>query len=190
VANATTEDLHELSREDLNDRALEAGVDNPEDLPNKQAVIDAINEAEGYEEVPEGEGEVLHTSDPDARIEGVLVGDVEPDPSTETHASDAADYAFPPGGDVDVALLSDDPIEGETEAVLAPDSKVILAESDEVPEELWGHPALVISINDEDPEAIVYEVRTRDEHNSVLFLEKDDFAQTYPGNVGVRGFGA
>jgi hypothetical protein len=91
---------------------------------------------------------------------------------------------------VDVALLSDDPIEGETEAVLAPDSKVILAESDEVPEELWGHPALVISINDEDPEAIVYEVRTRDEHNSVLYLEKEDFAQTYPGNVGVRGFGA
>jgi hypothetical protein len=138
VANATAEDLGDLSREELDERAIEAGVEDPEDLPNKQAVIDAINEAEG----------------------------------------------------TDVADLPKDKLEGETDPVLPLDARVILGESEDVPEELWGHPALVISVKEEEDEEPVYEVRTRDEHNATLFLEKEDFSQTYPGNVGVRGFGA
>lgn len=35
----------DLSRDDLNARAAEAGVENPEALPNKAAVVDAINAA-------------------------------------------------------------------------------------------------------------------------------------------------
>lgn len=194
------EDLSDLTREELNERAEEAGVEDPEDLPNKEAVIDAINEAEGTSdsdaegdteegEVPEEEkDEVLTTSDPDSRVEGVTPGDVEPDPPTETHASDAADYPFPPAGDVDAGKLSDDRLEGESEPIIQPDSRVRLGDTENVPEELQGHPALVISINDEDEEP-VFEVRTRDEHNSTLYLEREDFAEVHPGSVGVRGFG-
>lgn len=40
------EDLHSLTREELNDRAEAAGVDAPDKLPNKGAVIDAILDAE------------------------------------------------------------------------------------------------------------------------------------------------
>lgn len=36
-----------LSREELNNRAATVGVTNPEELPNKPAVIDAIETAEG-----------------------------------------------------------------------------------------------------------------------------------------------
>lgn len=38
-------DLSALTREEIDARAHEAGVANPEDLPNKQAVIDAIPQA-------------------------------------------------------------------------------------------------------------------------------------------------
>ena len=41
------EDLSDLSRDELNTRAEEAGVENPEDLGNKSEVIAAIEEAEG-----------------------------------------------------------------------------------------------------------------------------------------------
>lgn len=36
------EDLSGLTREELDARAIEAGVKDPDKLPNKQAVIDAI----------------------------------------------------------------------------------------------------------------------------------------------------
>ena len=45
-AAAAPEDLDGLSRADLNDRAEQAGVEHPDKLPNKQAVIDAIRESE------------------------------------------------------------------------------------------------------------------------------------------------
>lgn len=35
-------DLSSLTRDELNDHARSAGVENPEGLPNKQAVIEAI----------------------------------------------------------------------------------------------------------------------------------------------------
>jgi hypothetical protein len=40
------DDLSKLSREDLNAHASAAGVDDPESLPNKDAVIAAIRQAE------------------------------------------------------------------------------------------------------------------------------------------------
>jgi hypothetical protein len=199
VANLTQEELEALNRDELNEVAEEAGVDDPESLPNKQAVIDAINA-----EVPvddsdssdddEDDDDVVHTSDPEARVEGVE--NVQPDPSTETHASDAADYPFPPSGDVDVGKLSDERLEGESDPVIQPDSRVLLGDTENVPDYLQGHPALVVAIQEskpgDDPDdegKEVFEVRTRDEHNSTLFLERDDFAEVYPGNVGLRGFG-
>lgn len=39
-------DLHEMSRRDLNVRAVAAGIESPERFPKKQAVIDAILKAE------------------------------------------------------------------------------------------------------------------------------------------------
>jgi hypothetical protein len=42
----TAEDLGDLTREQLDERARTASVVEPEKLPNKQAVIDAIETAE------------------------------------------------------------------------------------------------------------------------------------------------
>lgn len=188
------EDLATLNRADLNERAEAAGVEDPEDFPNKEALIEAIYEAEDADtepgEVPEDEkAEELHTSDPDARVEGVAVGDVEPDAGDAAHASDAPDYEFPPQGDVDVAALSTDELDGETPAPIPPDAKVFLAESDEVPEEYWGHPALVLSIGTNDDDEEEFTVRTRDEHNALLTVSRDAFQEVIAGGVGARGFG-
>ena len=193
------EDLSALNRSDLNARAEEAGVDDPASFASKADLIEAISEAEDAEESDESEeaedGEeedVVHTSDPEARVEGVE--NVQPDPSTETHASDAPDYPFPPGGDIDTGKLSDEELEGETPAPLQPDSRVILADTDAVPEELQGHPALVTNVSveeDEDgEEQQVFTVKTRDEHDATLVgLTRDDFSEVFAGGVGVRGFG-
>lgn len=43
---AGAESLRDMTRADLNDRAETLGVDDPDSLPNKQAVIDAIREAD------------------------------------------------------------------------------------------------------------------------------------------------
>lgn len=195
MADTATEDLSTLSREELNDAAVEAGVEDPEDLPNKQAVIDAINEAHGVAptgpgEVPEEQqDEVLRTSDAAAHVEGVSIADVEPDLQTGEKSSDAPTYDFPVGGDVDVATLSDDKLEGETEPPIQPDSWVKLGDTENVPEENQGAVANIVSINTDDEEHPVYQVRTRDENNSLLWLEKEDFADVYPGGVGLRGVG-
>ncbi len=41
-ADAKAEDLTKLKRDDLNEIAADAGVPNPDELPNKDAVVDAI----------------------------------------------------------------------------------------------------------------------------------------------------
>lgn len=46
LASLPGDNLADLKREDLNARASVAGVDDPEGLPNKDAVIDAIRQAE------------------------------------------------------------------------------------------------------------------------------------------------
>lgn len=48
-ADDAGERLEDLTRSELNDRALDAGVADPERLPNKDAVIDAIHDAETAE---------------------------------------------------------------------------------------------------------------------------------------------
>lgn len=52
--------LGDLTRDQLDDRARAAGVDEPEKLANKQAVIDAIETAET---TPSGEGATPNPED-------------------------------------------------------------------------------------------------------------------------------
>lgn len=51
TVSGDVEDLDVLSREALNAVAEEAGVEDPGKLPNKAAVIDAINEVRDAEEL-------------------------------------------------------------------------------------------------------------------------------------------
>lgn len=200
MADTATDDLSELNREELDERAIEAGVEDPEKLPNKQAVIDAINNVADDDEDDNGaasagpgeveeQDEVLRTSDAAAHVEGVSLAEVEPDLQTGEKSTDRADYQFPVGGDVDVATLPDDKLEGESEPPIQPDSWVKLGDTENVPEENQGAVANIVSINTDDEEHPVYQVRTRDENNSILWLEKEDFADVYPGGVGLRGVG-
>lgn len=140
------------------------------------------------------EEEVLHTSDAAAHVEGVAIGDVAPDP-TSPAGSDTPDYPFPVGGDVDVASVEQQDFEGETPYPIPADARVILGATDNVPEELQGAPALVVSTSEGEDDTgnpvQLVTVRTRDEHNSLVAdLTRDDFDAVYSGGVGVRGFGA
>jgi hypothetical protein len=216
------EDLMALSRPDLEERAAEVGINDPEEYPNKEALVAAIEEKE---ESTEGEGSSsgkkskaakgsataqdaersgeLTTSDADARVEGVTYDDVEKDPHQADHPSDDPDYAFPPGGDIDVSTLEATEIEGETEAPLTVEDKVVIGEGENVPEWLEGARALIVDVQPKEPQrgqpedpdqqegkdTNTYQVRTRDEHNAILFLDRDDFAEIIKGGVAVRGFG-
>lgn len=55
----TQPSLNDLSRDELNELALEKGVLNPDNLPSKKAVITAIEDAEAEEsaEAPAEDGE-------------------------------------------------------------------------------------------------------------------------------------
>lgn len=46
-SDVAADDLEKLTREDLDQRAAAAGIDSPESLPNKQAVIDALTDDAG-----------------------------------------------------------------------------------------------------------------------------------------------
>jgi hypothetical protein len=114
----------------------------------------------------------------------------EEEPSEEPKPSEEEEPVQTP----DIADLDDAELPDETLAPIQPDSGVILGDTDNVPEELQGHPALVINVKNPDPwadedEEAVFTVRTRDEHNSILNLERDDFAEVIPGGVGNRAFG-
>jgi hypothetical protein len=164
---ATREELEALKRSELNDVAVAQGVVDPESYPDKSAVVDAIIEAR---------------QDDDSTDDDMDDDDVE------------AEAPPAPTGDVDVATLSDEEYDGETPAPVQPDSGVILGEDGgNVPDEYVGHPALVIGVKNPEPweEDVepVFTVRTRDEHNAILELERDDFAEVLPGGVGNRAFG-
>ena len=94
-----------------------------------------------------------------------------------------------PGGDVDIADIPQELLEGETPAPVQPDSWVTLGDSEDVPEEVQGHYASIVSIDESDPEEPVYTVRTRDEYNATLTLTEDDFAAVHPGGTSLRGVG-
>lgn len=150
--------------------------------------------SEEEEETAASDEEALHTSDAEARVEGVAIADVSPDPQEGAKSSDSPAYEFPPGGDVDVATVPDDEIEGETPAPIQPDSRVILGYTDAVPDEVQGHPALIVNlytVEDEDGEEVqTFDVKTRDEHDALVTgLTVEDVDEVIPGGVGVRGFG-
>jgi len=128
------------------------------------------------------------TSDPANREEGTEISEVEPDVNVGEKSSDASNYDFPPGGDVDRALLSKKHHAGEEDPPVEIDSVVTLGENKAVPKELEGHKAVIIQKRDEDGEE-AFVVRTRDEHNATLYVDRKAFAEIHPGGVGIRGFG-
>ena len=122
------------------------------------------------------------TSDAASRVEGTSYEDVDPDPSTAPDkASDAEDYAFPPGGDVDVLTI--DPGSGDGEFFTPPtieDWVVLDGAADEVPDALDGTRAAVLGyslpegveepIPWEDRDQVILNVKTRDQYNATLFV--------------------
>src|SRR5215471_17243519 len=88
------------------------------------------------------------TSDPSTHVEGQTLEDVNVDPSTATDkASDAEDYAFPQGGDVDIALVEPGSGEGETWPGLTIEDWVVLdGSAAEVPDVLDNRRAVVINV--------------------------------------------
>lgn len=184
-------DLSELSRDDLNDRAEEAGVETPEDLPNKQAVIDAINEAEGTTDTSTsdtGDGEApLQTSDAAAHVEGVTAGEVEPDTGDGPHSSDAAAYPFPTAGDVDVATIPEGRATGDEwqEPLTGGNVWVKLGTTDNVPEENHGAIATVVdsATYETDDGTLAWDesepitVKVRDASSATLQVDADDIIE-------------
>lgn len=83
-------------------------------------------------------------TDASSRVEGTSVQDVSPAPSEGPHSSDAADYPFPPQGDVDVATVDDSDHKGEKPLPYPVGSWIILAEDDSVPEEFEGSLAVIL----------------------------------------------
>jgi hypothetical protein len=127
------------------------------------------------------------TSDPATRDADVTAAEVPPDPTAAVHQSDAGEegYPFPPQGDVDRGLLSDRKRKGETPGPIEIEDWVKLADTDDVPDGLVGHTAAVISKTVDD-ENETFKVRTRDEHNAELILERDSFAEVFRGGRGLR----
>jgi len=174
------EDLSTLSRDELNAKAEEAGVENPEDLDKKSDVIAAIEEAEGTStEVATTDEAPATTSSAEAHIEGVTAAEVPPDTGEGPHSSDAPDYPFPTAGDVDVETIpeSNAPAGEEwMEPLTGGDVWVQLGEGDEIPEENRGAIATVIDSStyttDDGTEALDEEepitVKVRDASSATL----------------------
>jgi len=138
----------------------------------------------------EEEEEAIHTSDAEARVEGVSYADVEPDPQEGAKSTDAASYDFPPGGDVDVSTIPTDELEGETRPAVPPDARVILGDTVAVPEDVQGAPAFVVATYEDEDGNQLFDARSRDEHNTLVTgLTRDDVKVVVPGGVGSRGFG-
>lgn len=71
------DDLTKLKRDDLNEIAAEAGVPNPDDLPNKDAVVEAIEAPNpALAPVPEpDEGEVTYKVIGPCKVHGHAPGE-------------------------------------------------------------------------------------------------------------------
>ena len=122
------------------------------------------------------------TSNAASRVEGTTYDDVQPDPDNNPDkASDAEDYSFPPGGDVDV--LTVDAGSGEGEFFTPPtieDWVVLDGDADEVPDALDGARAAVLGytlpddmeepIPWEDRDSVILQVKTRDQYNALLSI--------------------
>lgn len=188
------EDLEEEDDEDETDvagasREMRHGVSPDRVTRAPEAVLDPnLTDPEGVaRERVEG-----RTSDPANRVEGTNIADVPPDLNEGPKSSDAGPeaYPFPPGGDVDVALVDPDGGPDEYDPPLNVDDWVVLDGSHElVPDRLDGHMAYVISAPNQTapdvhdhpnaaltpvPDAAIT-VRTRDEVNATLHLPMDAF---------------
>jgi len=125
------------------------------------------------------------TSDASTRQEGVVARDVPPDPDEGEKQSDAEDYDFPPGGDVDIATV--EVIEGEDESFVRPSLEdwVVLDGSHEaVPDQLDGRRAVILDVRvrgeyaddlipAEDLPDVTLTVRTRDDYSATLYIPWD-----------------
>lgn len=138
------------------------------------------------------------TSDPTTRAEGTSVGDTPSDPTVGlAKPSDAPDYPFPPGGDVEVALVKPGSGEGEYPPAWTAEDWVVLDGSHpDVPDRLDGKIAGVIEARNipvpggdgspnqaltADPEANVL-VRVRDDpSNALLSLPPEAFKRVAKG---------
>jgi hypothetical protein len=204
---ATTEaDLTAMTRAQLDDLATQNGLD-PADYANKGEEIAALTPLVSQEvpmtetppdtSTPESAGgldpmlvdpaavqkEALagSTSDPSTHVEGYAIEDVKADPSTATDkASDAEDYAFPQGGDVDVALL--EVVEAEGELFVPPsieDWVVLDGASAAVPDALDGRRAAIIEVSLDpvpiaEKDTVPLVVRTRDDYAATLSITMAD----------------
>lgn len=122
------------------------------------------------------------TSDAATRKEGVVAGDVPPDPNSDPNKpSDAENYDFPPAGDVDIATVDEG--SGEGEVLVAPtieDWVVLDGSNESVPEALDGRRAFIINIDPvqdyytpEEWEELKLTVRTRDDYSATLYVGTD-----------------
>lgn len=141
------------------------------------------------------------TSDPATREEGTNLSEVPPDITDGEKRSDAGDeaYPFPPQGDVDVALLEPQYVDGEKMAPLTEGDFVVLGEHELVPDRLVGAQAAVLDaptiICNCDWAPRTHEhvhptagitVRTRDEANAQLSLPLEAFKSILRGGRTVR----
>jgi hypothetical protein len=115
------------------------------------------------------------TSDAATRAEGQPASETEPDASEGDKASDDEDYAFPTGGDVEVATVEEGGGEGEEQRPLEVEDWVILGEHELVPPRLVGRRAAVLDAPREpwaeaDKGDVWVTVRTRDEANALLTI--------------------
>jgi hypothetical protein len=126
------------------------------------------------------------TSDASTRQEGVVARDVPPDPNDDPNKpSDAEDYDFPPGGDVDIATV--EVIESEGESFVRPsieDWVVLDGASESVPDALDGRRAVILDVRvrgeyaedlipAEDLPDVTLTVRTRDDYSATLYIPWD-----------------
>jgi hypothetical protein len=131
------------------------------------------------------------TSDAAQHTEGNLASETPPDPPTyDDKASDAEDYAFPVGGDVDVATV--DPGSGEGELIPVPSVEewvVLDGSAEEVPDALAGRRAVVLSIEprqdfytQEEWDAALLTVRTRDDYAATIVVPTTAVESTHKLN--------
>jgi hypothetical protein len=127
------------------------------------------------------------TSDASTRAEGVPARDVPPDPNDDPNKpSDAEDYDFPPGGDVDISTVEViEPAAGEHYIRPSLEDWVVLDGSHEaVPDALDGRRAVILDVRVdgeyaedlipvEDIDKVTLTVRTRDDYSATLYIPWD-----------------
>jgi hypothetical protein len=140
------------------------------------------------------------TSDAASRTEDQRAADVPADRFVSVKASDAGpdQYPFPPQGDVDIATVPVEEHDGEVIPPIPVGAWVRLGSSDNVPERFWGHLAAVVEsptfltngdlaprTYETQPDDVTIVVKTRDEADALLRIEKGDIAAFSPDRAGL-----